>query len=225
MRVELESGARMADVHVNFLFPILCSFSERGGRDPRDHHVGQTVVPRDAVYSWPQPAPQPQIHTRAATPIPAEQLDPDTIKYDGQVLPADWLLKDGLAEKRIWAYIRNSRPDAFSSDEPGFMKGRYEGSRALTLGLNVTGAVNMHVKKDTVAIPCRYLFLERPASMGQKAVVISGEHVGILGSVPTQHTRLVMLSAAEGSDGAEHYVIPGWRDTFASQGVIMTMYE
>ncbi|KAM6491853.1 hypothetical protein JOM56_012712 [Amanita muscaria] len=192
MRVELESGARMADVHVNFLFPTLCSFSERGGRDPRDHHVGQIVVPRDAVYSWPQPAPQPQIHTWAATPIPAEQPDPDTIEYDGQ-------------------------------DEPGFMKGRYEGSRALTLGLNVTGAVNVHVKKDTVVIPCHYLFLEHPASMGQKAVVISGEHVGILGSAPTQHTRLVMLSAAEGSDGAEHYVIPWWRDTFASQGVIMTM--
>ncbi|KAM6496783.1 hypothetical protein JOM56_007256 [Amanita muscaria] len=202
MRVELESGARMADVHVNFLFP-----TERGGRDPRDHHVGQTVVPRDAVYSWPQPAPQPQIHTRAATPIPAEQPDPDTIEYDGQVLPADWLLKDGLAEKRIWAYIRNSRPDAFSSDEPGFMKGRYEGSRALTLGLNVTGAVNVHVKKDTVAIPCRYLFPERPASMGQKAVVISGEHVGEVFSTRKPREDGWFPLVRPGSKGAAEFII------------------
>jgi hypothetical protein len=100
------------------------------------------------------------------------------LTFDPQVLPADWLLKDGLAEKRIWTFIRNSRPDPFIAGESGFMKGRYEDSRALTLGPNATGAVDVHVKKNTVTIPCVYLFPERPASKGQKVAVISGEHVG-----------------------------------------------
>jgi hypothetical protein len=88
------------------------------------------------------------------------------------------VLKDGLAERRIWAYIRNSRPDPFIAGESGFSRGTYEGDRALILGPNAAGTVDVHVKKRAMTIPCCFLFPEQPTAKGQTVVVTSGERVG-----------------------------------------------
>ncbi|KAM6491153.1 hypothetical protein JOM56_013392 [Amanita muscaria] len=186
MHVELQSGSRMVDVHVNSLFPL-----DSGGRDPWDYHEGQmTVQPveyRRAPRGPQAPLSEGQAQIQSTTPMPEEPADPapcPTVSYGSQVLPANWVLKNGLAERRIWAYIRNSRPDPFIAGKSGFSRGTYEGDRALILGLNAAGTVDVHIKKRAMAIPCCFLFLEQPTTKGQTVVVTSGERVGIVVRTP-----------------------------------------
>jgi len=92
------------------------------------------------------------------------------------VLPADWMMKDNLVTKRIYAYVRNSEPDAFNTG--GFAKGVYEGDRVLILAGERVDAIEVHVRKRTVTIPGWFLFPQMPTGKSQDVVAISGDKVG-----------------------------------------------
>jgi hypothetical protein len=92
------------------------------------------------------------------------------------VLPADWMMRDQLVTKRIYAYVRNSEPDPFNTG--GFAKGVYEGDRVLVLSGKKVDAIEVHARKRTVTIPGWFLFPQMPTARGQDVVVISGEKAG-----------------------------------------------
>jgi len=89
------------------------------------------------------------------------------------VYAADWLMKDDLVTKRIWAHIRNS-----NSYPNGFERGYYEGERVLILSGEREDEIEVNVKQRTIMIPARFLCPQIPTSRGQDVVVISGENVG-----------------------------------------------
>jgi hypothetical protein len=93
------------------------------------------------------------------------------------VLPANWLLKHGLATKRIWAYVRNSKPDPFTAGG-GFARGLYEGIRVLILSSEQEDTIQVHAGNRTVTVPLMFLFPDRPSSKGQVVVVISDDKAG-----------------------------------------------
>ena len=78
--------------------------------------------------------------------------------------------------KRIWAHVRNTKPDPF--EQGGFARGRYEGQRVLVLSGEGEGQVMVSARQQPVRIPSKYLFPEVPTSKGQDVVVISGDDVG-----------------------------------------------
>jgi hypothetical protein len=92
------------------------------------------------------------------------------------VLPADWLMKHELVTKRVYAYVRNSEPDAFNNG--GFAKGVYEGDRVLVLSGERVDAVDVHARKRKVTMPGWLLFPQMPTGKGQDVVVITGEKAG-----------------------------------------------
>ena len=93
------------------------------------------------------------------------------------VLPANWLSKHGLVTKRIWAYVRNSKPDPFNAGG-GFASGEYDGVRVLILSGEQEDAIRVHARNRTVTIPQIYLFPDIPSSKGQHVVVISDDRAG-----------------------------------------------
>ncbi|KAF8346789.1 hypothetical protein F5887DRAFT_1072882 [Amanita rubescens] len=99
------------------------------------------------------------------------------ISYKNQVLPANWLMKHELAlTKRVYAYVRNSEPNAFNAE--GFAKGVYEGDRVLVLSGEKVDAIEVHARKRKVIIPGWFLFPQMPTGKGQDVVVISGDRAG-----------------------------------------------
>ena len=115
----------------------------------------------------------PRSHTKTRVCFLACNLS--TVAHDVffTVYPADWLMKDGLVTKRIWAHIRNS-----GSYPGGFERGYYEGERVLILSGEREDEIEVNVKQRTIMIPARFLCLQIPTSRGQDVVVISGENVG-----------------------------------------------
>ena len=93
------------------------------------------------------------------------------------MLPANWLLKHGLVTKRIWAYVRNSKPDPFTAGG-GFARGIYEGIRVLILSGERQDAIQVHAGNRTIIVPLMYLFPDVPSSKGQVVVVISDDKAG-----------------------------------------------
>ena len=86
------------------------------------------------------------------------------------------MMKHNLVTKRIYAYVRNSEPDALNRG--GFAKGVYEGDRVLVLAGERADAIEVHARKRTVIIPGWFLFPQMPTGKGQDVVVISGEKAG-----------------------------------------------
>ena len=97
------------------------------------------------------------------------------LTYPFKVLPANWLMKDDLVTKRIWARVRNSETNPFDG---GFARGRYEGQRVLVTSREREGEVGVSARQHHMKIPVKYLFPEMPTSKGQDVVVISGDSVG-----------------------------------------------
>jgi len=79
--------------------------------------------------------------------------------------------------KRIYALVRNSKPDPFN-EGGGFEKGVYEGDRVLVLSGERLDAIQVHVRKKTMAIPAKFLFPQKPTAKGQIVVIISGDAAG-----------------------------------------------
>ncbi|KAF8328620.1 hypothetical protein F5887DRAFT_924204 [Amanita rubescens] len=68
MRVEARSGAKVVDVHVDFLIT-----AQDGGRDLRQYHVGHHHTPVFQGYSIPNFQRQPERPERATTPMPTPE--------------------------------------------------------------------------------------------------------------------------------------------------------
>jgi hypothetical protein len=95
-----------------------------------------------------------------------------------QELPANWLMVDTLAQKRIWVHVRNTKPDPFSVG-PGFQRGNYDNARGLVHSvMNDNAEVRLTHRNTTQFIPVRYLFPEKPTKKKQKVVVLEGDHKG-----------------------------------------------
>jgi len=92
------------------------------------------------------------------------------------VLPVNWMLRDGLATKRIYAHVRNSKPNPMEGG--GFGKGQYDGQRVLILSGEQEDKIEVHVKDRSVTMPAKFLFPQRPTARGQEVVVVNGDRVG-----------------------------------------------
>lgn len=86
-------------------------------------------------------------------------------------------MKNGLVNKRIWAYIRNSGTNPFQTGG-GFARGFYEGERVLVMSGETEDGIVVNAKQQLLKIPGRFLFPQIPTSKGQDVVVISGENAG-----------------------------------------------
>ena len=91
-------------------------------------------------------------------------------------LPVNWMLRHELATKRIYAYIRNSKPDFMEGGGVG--KGQYDGQRVLILSGVQEDKIEVHIKDRTLKLPARFLFPQRLTARGQDVVVISGDRAG-----------------------------------------------
>lgn len=99
-----------------------------------------------------------------------------SLMFSFKVFPTNWMMKNGLIRKRIWAYVRKSIPDPFEPE--GFMRGRYEGERVLILSGEHEGEIVVNVRQQSVKIPGKYLFPQIPTTKGQDVVVMSGDKAG-----------------------------------------------
>ncbi|KAF8318845.1 hypothetical protein F5887DRAFT_1166918 [Amanita rubescens] len=185
MHVEARSGAKVVDVHVDFLIT-----AQDGGRDLRQYHVGHHHTPVFQGYSIPNFQRQPERPERATTPMPTpeEQVEieetpeiptmpSESTAPDSEVLPVNWVMKHGLISKQVYAHVCNTKPDPFCGGG-GFAKGKNEGDTAMILSGEVLDEILVHIRKQTVRIPARFLFPKRPTSKGQAVVIISGEMAG-----------------------------------------------
>jgi hypothetical protein len=86
-------------------------------------------------------------------------------------------MKNGLMMKRIYAYVRNSKPNPLN-ESGGFEKGVHEGDRVLVLSGELLGAIEVHIRKKTMTIPAKFLLPQRPTAKGQIVVIISGDVAG-----------------------------------------------
>jgi hypothetical protein len=122
-----------------------------------------------------------------------------------KVLSADWMLKHGLATKRVYAHIRNSNV------YPGFATGKYEGSRVVILSGKWIDAIEVHTMNRALTIPGRYLFPQRLTSAkGQVMVVTKGENAGEVYITHVQNKRgqLPLVERGKAWRGVKCYVEP-----------------
>ena len=66
-------------------------------------------------------------------------------------LPADWIMKHGLLTKRIYVHIRNS-----AAPHEEFEGGSYEGKGVVVMGGTQEDAIEVHMLKGKIKIPCKY---------------------------------------------------------------------
>jgi len=92
-------------------------------------------------------------------------------------LSADWLMKHGLVNKRIWVYVRNTGFNTFEQGG-GYASGYYEGERALILSCEGEDKIEVNLKQQTIKIPSRFLFPDIPTTRGQDVVIINGDKAG-----------------------------------------------
>ena len=85
-------------------------------------------------------------------------------------------MRHELVTKRIWAHVRNSKPDI--NGKGGFAQGFLEGERVLILSGEQECAIQVIVQNRTQPIPGRYLIPEMPTSHGQNVVVVNGDKAG-----------------------------------------------
>ncbi|KAF8346158.1 hypothetical protein F5887DRAFT_1184931 [Amanita rubescens] len=111
------------------------------------------------------------------TGLPQLEKEVSMISYGDQVLSADWLMKNGLVNKRIWVYVRNTGFNPFEQGG-GYARGYYEGERALILSCEGEDKIEVNLKQQTIIIPSRFLFPDIPTTRGQDVVVIDGDKAG-----------------------------------------------
>ncbi|KAM6497782.1 hypothetical protein JOM56_005730 [Amanita muscaria] len=103
---------------------------------------------------------------------------PPTLIFKDRVLAHDWLFHAGLANKRIYVRVVNSRPSATSA---GFEHGFLEGEEGMIIsaeeGLN---AVLIHLlrSKQSQRIPLRFLWPQAPWRKALAVVVLEGDRLG-----------------------------------------------
>ncbi|KAF8322378.1 hypothetical protein F5887DRAFT_1087234 [Amanita rubescens] len=202
-RVEASSGSRWVDIHVDHLintgengpdlrdyhiglhkippagaYPIPCF-----QRQPSQPKRAATPLPEEVDVAENNPEDRPISSPSAAAeglPDAPEASTPATetpmITYGDEVLPANWILRHGLVRKRIYAHVRNSKPNPMEGG--GFGKGQYEGQRVLILSGEREDKIEVHVKDRSVNIPAKFLFPQRPTARGQEVVVLSGDRIG-----------------------------------------------
>ena len=66
-------------------------------------------------------------------------------------LPADWIMKHGLLTKCIYVHIRNS-----AAPHEEFEGGSYEGKGVVVMGGTQEDAIEVHMLKGKIKIPCKY---------------------------------------------------------------------
>ncbi|KAF8339365.1 hypothetical protein F5887DRAFT_1077402 [Amanita rubescens] len=147
-----------------YRIPNFIRVPERSRTPGVDEQIDQSVAVGDVLDMLLPNSESATVDDQAAVP---------SVSEENQVYAADWLMKDGLVTKRIWAHIRNS--NAYPN---GFARGYYEGERVLILSGERENEIEVNVKQRTIMIPSRFLCPQIPTSRGQDVVVISGENVG-----------------------------------------------
>ncbi|KAM6499048.1 hypothetical protein JOM56_004556 [Amanita muscaria] len=201
VRVELESGSRMVDLHVNSLVA-----TTRSGPRLRDYYdENHRTIPApitDLVVSE-----LPPTCTRALTPLPFEigdeidvwhprcptpmieneddAGDPHTstpqpnsigndeppICFDSRVLAYNWLMNSGLVSARIRVRVANSNPSHLSA---GFVNGTLEGKKGMIMSAASPDAVKvqMAVSRSSSEIEIPLRFLCPDLPTGKGQTVV-----------------------------------------------------